>query len=62
MTILRAGQEVLGMTTGRRPRGYKETRWWNDKVQEVITAMTEARICGRHQEGKRTETGRKTRR
>ena len=25
--IVRAGQEVLGMTTGRRPPGDKET-WW----------------------------------
>ena len=35
-TILRVGQEVLGMTTGRRPPGDKETWWWNDKVQEVM--------------------------
>ena len=37
-TILRVGQEVLGMTTGRRPTGDKETWWWNNKVQEVIKA------------------------
>ena len=37
-TILRVGQEVLGMTTGRRPPRDKETWWWNDKVQEVIKA------------------------
>ena len=36
--ILRVGQEVLGMTTGWRPPGDKETWWWNDKVQEVIKA------------------------
>ena len=35
-TILRVGQDVLSMTTGRRPPGDKETWWWNDKVQEVI--------------------------
>ena len=35
-TILRVGHDVLGMTTGRRPPGDKETWWWNDKVQEVI--------------------------
>ena len=28
-TILRVGQEVLGMTTGRRPPGDKDTWWWN---------------------------------
>ena len=32
------------MTTERRPPDDKETWWWNDKVQEVITAKTEARI------------------
>ena len=64
-TILRVGQEVLGMTTGRRPPGDKETWWWNDKVQEVITAKTEARkMWETPVEGKRTEidTGRQTRR
>ena len=30
-TVLRVGQEVLGMTTGRRPPGDKETWWWNDR-------------------------------
>ena len=29
---------VLGLTSGRRPRGDKETWWWNDEVQEVIKA------------------------
>ena len=42
--ILRVGQEVLGMTTERRPPGDKETWWWNDKVHDVITAKTEARL------------------
>ena len=37
-TILRVGQEVLGMATGRRPPCDKETWWWNGKVQEVIKA------------------------
>ena len=31
--ILRAGQEVLGMTTGRRPPGDKDTWWWNDEMR-----------------------------
>ena len=31
------------MATGRRPSGDKETLWWNDKVQEVITANTVAK-------------------
>ena len=42
-TILRVAQEVLGMTTGRRPPGDKETWWWNDKVQEVIKAKKVAK-------------------
>ena len=41
-TILSVGQVVLGMPTGRRPPGDKDTRWWNDKVQEVIKAKKEA--------------------
>ena len=40
--ILRAGQEVLGMTTGRRPPGDKETWWWNDGVKDAIRADKEA--------------------
>ena len=31
------------MTTGRRPRGGKETLWWNDNVQKVITAKKMAK-------------------
>ena len=52
-TILRAGQEVLGMTTGRRPPVDKETWWWNDKVQEVIKAKKVAKkiwVTSRRQE------------
>ena len=41
--ILRVGQEVLGMTTGRRPPGDKETWWLNDKGQEVIKAKKVAK-------------------
>ena len=36
--ILRAGQEVLGMTTGRISPGDKDTRWWNDEVKDAIRA------------------------
>ena len=32
---------MLGMITGRRPPGDKETWWWNDKVQDVIRAKKE---------------------
>ena len=56
--ILRVGQDVLGMTTGRRPPGDKETWWWNDKVQEVIQAKKVAKkiiFYGKHHEGKRTK-------
>ena len=42
MVILRAGQEVLGMSTGRRPPGDKETWWWNDDVKDAIRAKKEA--------------------
>ena len=40
---MRVGQQVLGMATGRRPPGAKETWWWNDKVQEVIKAKKVAK-------------------
>ena len=43
ITILRVGQGVLGMTTGRRPPGDKGTWWLNDKVHEVIKAKTVAK-------------------
>ena len=41
--ILIAGQEVLGMTTGRRPPGDKETWWWNDNAKDAIRAKKEAK-------------------
>ena len=41
--IVRAGQEVLGMTTGRRPPGDKVTWWWNDEVKDAIRAKKEAK-------------------
>ena len=43
MVILRAGQEVLGMTTGRRPLWDKETWSWNDEVKDAIRAKKEAK-------------------
>ena len=36
--ILRAGQEMLGMSTLRKPPGDKETWWWNDDVNDAIRA------------------------
>ena len=54
MVILRAGQEVLGVTTGRIPPGDKETWWWNDEVRDAIRAKKEAKkkweTSGRHEE------------
>ena len=53
--ILRVGQEVLGMTTGWRPPGDKETWLWNDNVQEVIKAKkvaTKIWVTSRRQEDK----------
>ena len=43
MTILRVGEKALSIRAGRRPPGDKDTSWWDSKVQEVITANTEAR-------------------
>ena len=53
-----------GYDNWTRPPGDKEIWWWNDNVQEVITAMIEARKMRETSEGKRTEiaTGRQTRR
>ena len=60
------GHEVLSITAGRRSPGYKETWWWNDKVQEVINVRLGKRQgrCGKHQEGGKIEksTGRQPRR
>ena len=36
-------KEVLGMTTGRRHPGDKETWWWNDEVKDAIRAKKEAK-------------------
>ena len=61
--ILKVGQKVLGMTTGRRPAGDKETWWWNDKVREVMTANKETKKIwetSRRQDDK--DRGRQTRR
>ena len=41
--ILKAGQEVLGMLTGRRPQGDKDSWWWNEEVTEAIRATKEAK-------------------
>ena len=43
MVILRDGQEVLGMSTWRRPLGDKETWWWNNGVRDAIRAKKEAK-------------------
>lgn len=52
--ILRAGKEVLGMTTGKRPPGDKETWWWNDEVKDAIRAKKEAKkkweTSGKHED------------
>ena len=41
--ILIAGQEVLGMTTGRIHYVDKETWRWNDEVKDAIRAKKEAK-------------------
>ena len=62
--ILKAGQKVLGMSTGRRPPGDKESWWWNEEVKEAIRAKKEAKrkwaTSGRQEKG--IAIGRQTRR
>ena len=43
MVILRAGQEVLGMSTGRIPPGDNETWSWNEEVKDAIRARKQAK-------------------
>ena len=38
MKMLRTGQKVIGMSTGRRPNGDKETWCWNVVVNDAIRA------------------------
>ena len=62
--ILKAGQKVLGMSTGRRPPGDKESWWWNEEVKEATRAKKEAKrkwaTPGRQEKG--IAIGRQTRR
>ena len=41
--ILRAGQEVLGMSTGRIPPGGIETWYWNEEVKDAIRVRKQAK-------------------
>ena len=41
MTILRVRKEALSITAGRRPPGDNDTWWWNDMVQDMMTAKRE---------------------
>ena len=41
MVILRARQEVIGMSTGRRHPGNKDTWWWNDEMKDAVRANKE---------------------
>ena len=43
MVILRAGQEVLGISTGRIPHGGNETWCWNEEVKDAIRVRKEAK-------------------
>ena len=43
MVILRAGQEVNGMSTGRITPGGNETWCWNEEVKYAIRASKQAR-------------------
>ena len=59
---MKIGHEVLSITAGRRSPGDKETWWWNDKVQEVITAKKEAMEDVGNIRKAGIDIGRKTRR
>ena len=49
-------QEVLGMTTGRRPPGDKETSWWwNIEVKDAIRAKKDR---GQEEVGRIRKAGR----
>ena len=41
--IRKAGEEILGVTSGKGPPPDKETWWWNDEVQEVVKRKKEAK-------------------
>ena len=43
MVTLRAGQEVLGMSTRRIPPGDNETWCWNEEVNDAIIARKQAK-------------------
>ena len=43
MVILRAGQEVLGMSTGMIPPGGNAIRCWNEEVKDAIRARKQAK-------------------
>ena len=43
MVILRAGQKVLGISTGRIPPGGNETWCWNEEVKDAITVRKQAK-------------------
>ena len=43
MVILRAGQEVLGISTGRIPPGGNETWCWNEEVKDAIRVRKQAK-------------------
>ena len=34
--LLKAAEEVLGKTSGKKAPAYKETWWWNEEVQQVM--------------------------
>ena len=50
MVILRAGQEVFGMSTGRNPTGDKYTWWWNDEAKDTTRANNKLETSGREEE------------
>ena len=41
--ILRAGQEVIGMSTGRIPPGDNETWCWNQEMKDAIRVRKQAK-------------------
>ena len=50
----KAGEEMLGRTSGKRAPADKETLWWNDEVQRMVKRKKKLKKNGIHQGVRRT--------
>ena len=41
--IRKAGEDVLGVTSGKEPPDDKEAWWWNEEVQNVLKTNNEVK-------------------